>query len=85
MSDYMLLREGRFSAGVVVLAAISCGRAFSDWRYYASELRLLGIMLLGLYVARRGAVWDPDVRRSTGEEDSAMVDRRRTLAGVCSG
>jgi uncharacterized protein len=38
--------------------------AFSDWRYYASEVRLLGIMLLGLYVARRGAVWDPEVRRS---------------------
>ena len=36
--------------------------SFSDWRYYVVELRLLGIMLLGLYVARRGAVWDPEVR-----------------------
>jgi uncharacterized protein len=38
--------------------------SFSDWRYYAGELYLLGIMLLGLYVARLGAVWDSDIRRS---------------------
>lgn len=38
--------------------------AFTDWHYYASEVSLLGIMLLGLYVARRGAIWDPSVRRS---------------------
>ncbi len=38
--------------------------AFSSWRYYLEELYLLGIMLLGLYVARLGAVWDYDIRRS---------------------
>jgi len=59
----MVLRDGNF-------LQISSHRlqqlwaAFSDWRYYVSELRLLGIMLLGLYVGRLGAVWDADVRRS---------------------
>ncbi len=63
MSEDAVLRDGNF-------LQVSSHRlqqlwgAFSDWRYYASELRLLGIMLLGLYVARRGAVWDPDVRGS---------------------
>ncbi len=38
--------------------------AFSSWRYYAEELYLLGIMLMGLYVARLGAVWDSDIQRS---------------------
>jgi uncharacterized protein len=42
--------------------------AFTDWRYYASEVRWLGIMLLGLYVASRGAVWDPSVRRSLAKK-----------------
>jgi uncharacterized protein len=42
--------------------------AFTDWRYYASEVRLLGVMLLGLYVARRGAVWDPSARRSLAKK-----------------
>jgi len=38
--------------------------AFSSWRYYIGDIDLLGIMLLGLYVARLGAVWDSQIRRS---------------------
>jgi len=38
--------------------------AFSSWRYYIGDIDLLGIMLLGLYVARLGAVWDSNIRRS---------------------
>jgi hypothetical protein len=42
--------------------------AFSSWRYYAEETYLLGIMLLGLYVARLGAIWDPNIRRSLAKK-----------------
>jgi uncharacterized protein len=63
MSEDAVLRNGDFLQ-VSSHRLHQLSEAFSDWRYYASELRLLGIMLLGLYVARRGAVWDPDVRRS---------------------
>ncbi len=38
--------------------------AFSSWRYYIGDIDLLGIMLLGLYVARLGAVWDSNIQRS---------------------
>lgn len=38
--------------------------AHTAWRYYAERLGTLGLMLLGLYLARRGAVWDPAVRRA---------------------
>jgi len=39
-------------------------RAHTAWSYYLERLGTLGLMLLGLYVARRGAVWDPAVRRA---------------------
>jgi uncharacterized protein len=39
-------------------------RAHSSWSYYLERLGTLGLMLLGLYVARRGAVWDQEVRRT---------------------
>lgn len=31
---------------------------FTSWQYYAGDLDILGLMLLGLYVGRIGAVWD---------------------------
>lgn len=37
---------------------------YGDWSYYPESLGTLGLMLLGLYVARRGAVWKPDVRQA---------------------
>ena len=39
-------------------------RRYGDWFYYPGSLGTLGLMLLGLYVARRGAVWRPEVRRA---------------------
>jgi uncharacterized protein len=57
-----LMREGDFlqlsSAGLAELPV-----AFSDWRWCMGKLDLLGLMLLGLYVGRRGAVWNADIRR----------------------
>jgi uncharacterized protein len=32
------------------------------WRYYVEDLDILGLMLLGLYMGRRGAVWDRDIQ-----------------------
>jgi len=37
-------------------------KAFSNWRYYPNNVGLLGYMLLGLYLARRGAIRDSEVR-----------------------
>jgi len=34
----------------------------TQWQYYAADLDLLGLMLLGLYVGRRGAVWNRDTQ-----------------------
>ena len=31
---------------------------FTSWQYYAGDLDILGLMLLGLYVGRIAAVWD---------------------------
>ena len=38
------------------------------WRSYASKLDLLGLMLLGLYVGRRGAVWNADIRQKIARQ-----------------
>lgn len=32
--------------------------AFFDWRYILKNLDIPGLMLIGLYVGRRGAIWD---------------------------
>lgn len=36
----------------------------TDWRYYVERLGVLSLMLVGLYVAKRGAVWNPRTRES---------------------
>lgn len=36
----------------------------TDWRYYFERLGVLSLMLVGLCVAKVGAVWDPSVRES---------------------
>ena len=36
--------------------------AFSNWRYYIANLGLIGILLLGLYLGARGAIWDEEER-----------------------
>ncbi len=37
-------------------------KAFSNWRYYLDNAGLLGYMLLGLYLGRRGAIRDVETR-----------------------
>ena len=39
-------------------------KAFSHWRYYLNNVGLLGYMLLGLYLGRRGAIRDVEARNS---------------------
>ena len=62
-----LMREGDFlqisSAGLAGILV-----AFSDWRWCMGKLDLLGLMLLGLYVGRRGAVWNADIRRRVARQ-----------------
>ena len=38
--------------------------SYSEWQYYIGELDIFGLMLLGLYVGRIGAVADEQVRMS---------------------
>lgn len=42
--------------------------AFTNWRYYLGDLDLLGLMLLGLYVGRIGAIWNGDRRRAVAKQ-----------------
>jgi len=35
---------------------------FTSWQYYLGDLDILGLMLLGLYVGRIGAIWDRQVQ-----------------------
>jgi uncharacterized protein len=56
------------SSGTFVEVALSSlshvWKAFSNWRYYPNNVGLLGYMLLGLYLARHGAIRDGEVRNS---------------------
>ena len=36
----------------------------SEWETWIDRIGILGLMLIGLYVAKRGAVWQPEVRRN---------------------
>jgi uncharacterized protein len=58
-----IMRDGTFLQ-VSSVMLLHLWESFSDWRYYPGDIDLLGIMLIGLYVARRGAVWDRDIRLS---------------------
>jgi uncharacterized protein len=58
-----IMRDGTFLQ-VSSVMLLQLWESFSDWRYYPGDIDLLGIMLIGLYVARRGAVWDRDIRLS---------------------
>ena len=57
-----VLREGDFlQLSSALLADLKV--AFSNWLFYVGKLDMLGLMLLGVYVGRRGAVWNTDIRR----------------------
>jgi uncharacterized protein len=52
-----VLPAGSFAA----ISAVELQHAwveFTSWQYYMGDLDILGLMLLGLYVGRIGAVWD---------------------------
>lgn len=58
----VVLREGDFlQLSSALLTDLKV--AFSTWLWYVGKLDMLGLMLLGLYVGRRGAVWNADIRR----------------------
>jgi len=40
----------------------------TQWQYYAADLDILGLMLLGLYVGRRGAIWDRVIQVRTARK-----------------
>jgi uncharacterized protein len=46
---------------------------FADWRYYLNDIAILGLMLLGLYVARRGAIRDREIRLSIAGKASPWL------------
>jgi len=58
-----ILRDGDFLQ-VSSYMLRDAWESFSDWHYYLGELDLLGIMLLGLFVGRQRAIWDPAIRWS---------------------
>jgi uncharacterized protein len=62
-----MAREGDFlQISSAMLAELPV--VWSTWRSYAYKLDLLGLMLLGLYVGRRGAVWNADIRRMIAKQ-----------------
>jgi uncharacterized protein len=63
----VLLRDGDFLQ-ISSAALAELPDSWSTWRSYASKLDLLGLMLLGLYVGRRGAVWNADIRRTIARQ-----------------
>ena len=52
-----VLPVGSFAA-ISVLQLQHAWVDFTSWQYYAGDLDILGLMLLGLYVGRIGAIWD---------------------------
>ncbi len=47
---------------ISALTILHLWEELTDWRYYLGDLGILGLMLLGLYVGRLGAVWNREVQ-----------------------
>ncbi len=62
-SRELLQREGDF-LDLASNSILHMALEISNWRYFVGDLDILGLMLLGLYIARRGAIWDRDVQVS---------------------
>ena len=41
---------------------------FTQWEYYLGDLDLLGLMLIGLFIGRVGAVWNRDVQVTVAQK-----------------
>jgi len=57
----MVQRDGRFLQ-ISALNILHLWQELTQWQYYLGDLAILGLMLLGLYIGRRGAVWDRDLQ-----------------------
>ncbi len=60
-SPEMVQRDGSFLA-ISALSIRHLWEELTQWRYYFAELDILGLMLLGLYIGRRGGIWDRDIQ-----------------------
>jgi len=58
--------DGVFAAGSFVAIGstnlVHVWLEFTEWRYYLGDLDLLGLMLIGLFIGRIGAVWNRDIQ-----------------------
>jgi uncharacterized protein len=52
------------------------------WRYYLLDLDVFVIMLLGLYVARRGAVWNKEVRLALARKTAGWLLGIGTISAI---
>jgi len=57
----MVQRDGSFLE-ISALNLLHLREELMQWQYYLGDLDILGLMLLGLYVGRRGAIWDRDIQ-----------------------
>ena len=57
----MVYGEGSFLE-TSALTLLHMWEEMTDWKYFIGDLSILGLMLLGLYVGRCGAVWDRDTQ-----------------------
>ena len=60
-SAEMVQRNGSF-AEISALNILHLWEELTRWQYYLGDLDILGLMLLGLYIGRRGAIWDRDIQ-----------------------
>jgi uncharacterized protein len=59
----MVQREGDF-LDVSSNAILHISEEIFAWRYVVANLEVPGLMLLGLYIGRRGAIWDREIQVS---------------------
>ena len=58
--ESVMRQGGLLEVGKVMVSPVF--KAFSDWRYYMENLGLVGLMILGLYVGRKGAVFNHETQ-----------------------
>lgn len=54
-------RDGSF-LDISALTLLHLWEELTQWQYYVADLDILGLMLLGLYIGRRGAIWNRDIQ-----------------------
>jgi uncharacterized protein len=57
----LIQRDGGFLE-IAALELLHVWEELTRWQYYLADLDILGLMLLGLYVGRRGAIQDRDLQ-----------------------